>query len=172
MAGGTVAAGTVSCTNVTGTVTFTPPLSNSGTSPETTKISLTASGCTTAGSGASPVTGATASATIQSPTNGCVALTTSKPVAVAVAWSPSSVHASVASFSGYAVVTQGGDIGFGLPGTGGSATVAGSFAGTDHGAKSTAATYSNLTSTELLTACGTPAGVSSLTIASGTVAFS
>jgi hypothetical protein len=50
--------------------------------------------------------------------------------------------------------------------------VAGSFAGADSGAKSTAATYSDLTSTQVLTACGSAAGLQTLAIASGTVTFS
>jgi hypothetical protein len=172
-AGGTVAAGSVTCTNVTGTITFTPPLSNTPTGPETTHISLNATGCTTAGSSGTQVTSGTATATIQSSTNGCVSLLTSKPVAVAVAWSPSSIHATVASFGGYAIVTDATQhTGFGLPNAKGSVSVAGSFAGTDNGAKSTASTYSNLTSVQLLTACGTAAGLPALAISSGTVTFS
>jgi len=119
------------------------------------------------------VTSGTATATIQSPTNGCVSLLTSKPVAVAVAWSPGSIHATVASFSGYAIVSDAAQhIGFGLPNAKGSANVAGSFAGTDNGAKSTASTYSDLTSTQLFVDCGTAAGVPTLPIATSTVTFS
>lgn len=173
LAGGVVSTGSVTCTNVTGTITFSPPLSNTGTSPETTRLSLTATGCTTAGSSGTQVTSGTATATIQSPTNGCISLLTSKPVAVAVTWSPSSIHASVASFSGYAIVSDAAQhIGFGLPNAKGSVSVAGSFAGTDNGAKSTASTYSNITTVQLLTACGTTAGVPTLAIARGTVTFS
>ncbi|HUY22248.1 MAG TPA: hypothetical protein VMV22_07890 [Acidimicrobiales bacterium] len=172
-AGGTVATGSVTCTNVTGTITFTPPLTNSGTSAEATRISLAAAGCTTAGSTGIQVASGTATATITSPTNGCVSLLSSKPVVVAVAWSPSSIHASVASFGGYAIVTDAAQhTGFGLPNAKGTASVDGSFAGTDHGATSTAATYSSLTTTQLLTACGTTAGLAALTIASGTVTLS
>ncbi len=173
VAGGAVAAGSVTCTDVTGKITFTPPLSNTPTGPETTRLSLTATGCSTAGSSGTQVTSGTATATIQSSTNGCVSLLTSKPVVVAVAWSPSSIHASVASFGGYSIVTDTAQhTGFGLPNAKGSVTVAGSFAGTDSGAKSTASTDSNLTSVALLTACGTTAGLPELAIASGTVTFS
>ncbi len=173
VAGGAVATGSVTCTNVTGTITFTPPLSNTPTGPETTRLSLTATGCTTAGSSGTQVTSGTATATIQSSTNGCVSLLSSKPVVVAVAWSPSSIHASVASFGGYAIVTDAAQhTGFGLPNAKGSVSVAGSFAGADNGAKSTAATYSNLTSVQLLTDCGTAAGLPDLAIADGSVTFS
>jgi hypothetical protein len=172
LAGGKVATGSVTCTNVTGTIAFNPPLTNGGTSPETTSITLTASGCTPTGSSASTVTGGTATATIQSATNGCLSLLTSKPVAVAVAWSPSSIHASVATFSGYAIVTDASShIGFGLPNSGGTASIAGSFAGADNGAASKATTYSGQTQTTLLAACATAAGVPSLAILNGSVTF-
>ena len=172
LAGGTVATGSVTCTNLTGMFTFTPPLTDAGTSPETIQISLTASGCATTGSSVSQVTSATATATIKSATNGCTSLLTSKPVAVAVAWNPSSIHASVASFSGYAIVADAaGHVGFELPATGGTASVAGSFAGSDNGAKSSAAAYSGFAQTQLLTACGAAGGVPAMPIASGTVTF-
>jgi len=170
-AGGLVATGTVTCSNVSGTITFNPPLSNSGTSPETTTISLNASGCTQTGSNAQ-VTSGTATATIPGSTNACTSLLTSKPVAVGVAWTPSSVHATVATFSGYAVVmNSAGDIGFGLPASGGTASVAGSFAGSDNGSASKATTYSALTSTQLLAECGAATGMSTLAITSGTATF-
>jgi hypothetical protein len=170
LAGGTIATGGVTCTNVVGVVNFSPPLTSSGTSAETTEISLTASGCTTSGSNAAPVTGGRASATIQSTSNSCTGLLSSKPVAVAVTWAPNSIHASVASFSGYAIVPDAaGHIGFSLPGSGGTVTVAGSFAGSDNGAASKASTFSDQTTAQLLATCGTTAGVASLTIASGSV---
>jgi len=51
-------------------------------------------------------------------------------------------------------------------------SVPGSFAGSDNGAPSTASTYSDLTSIQLLSTCGTPAGLGALTIATGSVTFS
>jgi hypothetical protein len=170
LAGGTVATGSITCTNVTGTVTFNPPLTNSGTSPETTSIALNASGCTTTGSNVSVVQSGTATTTIQSTTNGCTSLLSSKPLAVAITWAPRTTHASVVSFSGYAIVNDAANhIGFGLPASGGTATVAGSFAGSDNGAASKSTTYSGLTTTQLLAACASASGVPSLALVSGSV---
>jgi len=89
---------------------------------------------------------------------------------VAVTWAPSSIHASVATFSGYSIVPDAaGHVGFSLPASGGTVTVAGSFGGSDNGATSKASTFSDQTTTQLLATCGTTAGVSSLNITSGTV---
>ena len=171
--GGTIAAGTITCNQVTGSITFDPPLSTGGTAPETTEISLTTSGCATTGSTVQ-VTSATTTATLSSATNNCASLLSSKPVAVASTYTPSSVHASVVSFSGYVIVTEAttADVGFSLPDTGGTAKVVGSFAGTDHGAKSTATIYSTMTSTQALAACATGSGLASLSLAAGVVTLS
>jgi len=95
------------------------------------------------------------------------------PVAVAVAWSPNSVHASVASFSDYIfLVDPTGHAGFGFPGTGGTANVTGSFGGTDGGKSSTVSFLSSLTNKQFLAQCATTAGVSSMSIVIGTLTLS
>lgn len=172
-AGGTIAAGSVTCSSVTGTVSFDPPLTSSGTSPETISLSLTSTGCTATGS-AAQVTGNTTTATIQAPTNDCTSLLNSQPAAVAVTWSPSSVHASVVSYSGYSIVSAPttGNVGLGLPNGGGTASVTGSFPGADKGAKSTLAIYFNVSSTQVLGICAATGGLSSLTAVSGTITLS
>lgn len=172
-AGGAVATGSITCTKVTGTITFTPPITGNGSSAESTDISLTVDGCTTTGSNVAQVTGGTATATIKTASSNCSNLLNPQPVSVAVSWSPGSVHASQASFSSDGIVSDSaGHLGFGLPGSGGTATVTGSFAGSDNGAKSSATTYSTLTAAELQSACASPAGVASLTVASGSVTLS
>jgi hypothetical protein len=95
-------------------------------------------------------------------------------VAVAASYTPSSVHASVVAFSGYAIVSAPttADVGFSLPGSGGTATVTGSFAGTDKGAKSTATIYSTMTPTQALAACAAAGGLVSLSLAAGSVTLS
>jgi hypothetical protein len=50
--------------------------------------------------------------------------------------------------------------------------VTGSFAGTDHGARSSATVYTNMTALQFHAACMSPAGVSRQTILSGTATFS
>jgi len=173
MPGGVDATGGVSCTDVTGTLAFDPPLTNGGTAPETTQITLMASACTTTRSSAQ-VTGATATATLRTPTDSCASLLVPKPVAAAVTWNPSSVHASVIEFSVYGIVNSPGtgDAGFQLPGSGGTAGVSGSFAGSDDGATSHGAIYTDLPAAQVLSSCAAPGGLASLTLASGSVTLS
>ena len=173
VAGGTAATGSVTCTDVTGGITFYPPLVNAGTSPETTSIVLSVSGCTPTGSNVSQVAGARATAIIQGADNSCTGLLTSRPIAVAFAWSPSSIHASLVSFSGFSLPTDAaGHVGFALPDKGGSASVAGSFGGTNGGASSSGSTFSSLTVAQLHSTCDTTAGLTSLTFVNGTVTLS
>ena len=163
----TLATGKVSCSKVTGTITFVPPLTNSGTSAETTKVAYTASGCTPSGSNVSTVASAQGSATITDSTNGCTGIATSKPVKLAVVWSPTTIRSTAVSYSGYKVAANAsGDYGFTLPNPGGSATVTGSFSGSG-GATSTASTYSDSTAAQIATACASSAGLASLTLTTG-----
>jgi hypothetical protein len=164
----TLATGGITCTNITGSLTFTPPLTTKGGSAESTAITLSAAGCTTQGSNVSTVTGASGSATITSTTNSCTGLLNSRALTVTMTWTPSSIRDSVVTFSGYGGVTNtSGGEGFKLPNAGGTAKVTGSFAGSDRGAGSTATTYSDQTGTQLLTACGSSAGLPSLHVSSG-----
>lgn len=164
-----VARGSVQCTGVTGSVDFAPPLTTKGTTAETTTISVTSTGCTVTGSNVNAVKSGIGSATISSPTNSCAGLLTPRPLQVHITWDPSLVHSSVVTFSGYTVDTNGpgGGGGFTLPDTGGTAKVSGSFAGSDKGAGSTAATYSSMTTNQLLAACGSSAGLASIPVTSG-----
>ena len=84
----TLATGEVTCNNITGSLTFSPPLTTKGGSSESTAIVLTAAGCTTKGSNVSTVTGATESATITSATNSCTGLLTSRALTVNIAGPP------------------------------------------------------------------------------------
>jgi hypothetical protein len=168
----TLATGGVTCTGMTGSLTFTPPLTNKGGSAESTAIALSSSGCTAKGSNVSTVTGGTASATISSTSNSCAELITSRALTINIAWAPATIRPSVLTFSGYGGTTapSGGE-GFKLPNPGGTAKVTGSFSGSDHGASSTAVALSNETTTQLLTACGSPAGLTSVQVTSGTVSL-
>jgi len=165
----TLARGGLSCTTITGSLTFSPPLTTKGVSPESTAIALTATGCTTEGSNVTNVTGGSGSATITSPTNSCTGLLNSRAIKIDLAWTPPTIRQSVLTFSGYAGASSSGNEGFTLPNAGGTAKVTGSFAGSDHGAGSTAATFSNQTGMQLLTACGSSSGLTSLQVTSGTL---
>lgn len=159
-----LATGKVTCTGITGTIAFVPPLTNSGSKAEITHVTLTASGCSTAGSNVATLTSGRGSATITDSTNSCAGITTSKPVKVTVVWTPATVRPTVVSFSGYKVAANAsGEYGFTLPDTGGSATVTGSFAGPT----ASAATYSNSTAAQIAAACGSSAGLTTLSLSSG-----
>ncbi len=165
-----IATGTVVCSNVTGALTFSPPLTTKGTSPESTMISLRAAGCVTQGSNVHAVASGQGSATISGTTNSCTNLLNPRALTVNITWAPSTVRPTVLMFSGYAAATgpSNGE-GFTLPQPKGTAKVTGSFAGSDQGAASTAATFSGDTATQLLAACGSSAGLASIQITSGNV---
>ncbi|HXX89287.1 MAG TPA: hypothetical protein VEI83_03570 [Acidimicrobiales bacterium] len=169
-----MATGGVSCTNLTGTVTFSPPLAKGGTSPETYRFSLTATGCTTTGSDVAQVVSGTAVTTVEVPTNGCASVLGRGPgKGTVITWTPSSIAPTTVSFSGSATgPNSAGDLGFAVPGPGGTATVTGSFAGADNGAHSTASAYTSFPESELRATCQGPGGLSSVTMTSGSVDLS
>lgn len=166
--------GSVSCTKITGTVKFNPPIKGftKNSNSETQSFTLTATGCkTSTGSNIKTVTKGTVSKSIKTTDTSCIGLAggSTSSYAFPVNWTSSpAANASTVDFIGFKIVTQSGtkDEGFSLPKTAGQASVAGSFAGSDKGKTSVAVAYSNETSTQLANACKT--GVSSLTIASGT----
>jgi len=162
-----VATGGVSCSQITGTVSFAPPLATSGKAAETTTVTLRASKCNTSDSDVSVVSGA-ATATINRATNACASLLTSKAITATVTWKPTSIRPTVVRFSGFSVTAdKAGDAGFALPGPGHSVDVTGSFAGADHGARSQAVVFSSQPATQPLAACAQASGLSTIVVASG-----
>ena len=84
---------------------------------------------------------------------------------------PSSVANSMITFSGHRIVTNSaGDVGFVFPNSGGTTSVTGSFAGSDHGAGSSASAYTDMTEKEVGGNCKS-SGLPSLT-GTGTVTLS
>ena len=168
-----VATGGVVCTRVTGSTSFYPPVRHIGTKPETPVFVFHASGCRTTKSNVKHVTSGNLTVSIHRASNSCVDLLLSQPSKGSGTWKPGSIHGTTASFSGFSFVhNKAGDAGFTVPNAGGTATVTGSFAGTDHGARSTATVYMNMTALQFRAACMAPAGVSRETIISGTAKFS
>jgi hypothetical protein len=173
------APGTITCTHVTGKVTFTPPLTLAGNSnTEVTKTRTTSTGCTV--SKGTPPTKGVSTATITKTTtnntaNSCTALAMAQviPVTEHVVWTHTPLIAnSTVKFSGLMPATSSaGDEGFTLPNSGGTASVTGSYPGADKGKTSTATVFSNMNATQLAAACSSTAGVASLTIASGTASL-
>ncbi len=165
-----VATGGVTCHTVTGALTFSPALTVNGSTAESTSISVNAAGCVTSGSNVSGITRGTGTATLTSTSNSCAGLLTSRPVTVDITWTPATVHPSVVTFSGYGGATgPAGGEGFLLPKAGATAKVTGSFAGSDHGAASTATAFSGETTTQLLGACESSSGLTSIAVTSGSV---
>ncbi len=165
-----VASGGVTCSNITGSLTFSPALTVKGGTAESTSITVNAAGCVTSGSNVSAITRGTGTATLTSTSNSCAGLLNSRPVTVDITWTPAVVHPSVVTFSGYGGATgpSGGE-GFMLPKSGATAKVTGSFAGSDHGAGTTATAFSGETTTQLLGACESSAGLTSIAVTSGSV---
>jgi len=155
--------GVLTCTKIKGTITFKPPLTNTGTATENTTVKITVSGCS--GGTPKPKKG-TVKQDISSPTstNACTSLETSSPETLTVKWSPSSITPSTSSYSGYDAATNGaGDEGFTLPNSGGTGSTTGSYA---EGSGSTASAYSNETESQITAACGA-GGLKKLKITSG-----
>jgi hypothetical protein len=166
---GGVATGPVDCRTMTGVASFSPPLTLSGSASETTTISLSLGSCATSGSSSAVVTNGRATLTNSTASSNCTSLLVSRPVKVAIRWTPSSVDPTTVNFSGYApsMASSGQGSGFVFPNPGGKASAAGSFAGSNRGAGSVAYAYTTAGESQLLSACQSPAGLSSVAISSG-----
>lgn len=168
------APGTITCTHVSGTVTFTPPLTLAGNAnSEVTKVRTTSTGCTVS-KGTAPTKGVSNSTITKTTTNNtansCTGLQTSVPVTEHVVWTHTPLIAnSTVNFSGLMPATEAGsmDAGFKLPDTGGTASVTGSYPGADHGKTSTATVFTTMTAGQIVTVCQSTAGLASLKIDAG-----
>jgi len=164
-----VATGSVSCEAVTGSLAFSPALSATGTRPETTTIALKATGCTTSNSSASSLTGGATTVTVHSPTSACSGVLTLRSLALTIRWQPVAIRPSVVHFSEYSIVSSPtGSGGFAFPNPGGSATVVGSFTGSDRGATSTASVFFSPSVAQILAVCRS-SGLASLQVVAGHV---
>src|ERR1700722_15096245 len=72
-----VATGSITCSSLSGSATFSPALTLIGSSPETTNITLQATGCTTSGSNVAHVTSGAAVTVEKLASNGCTSLLSS-----------------------------------------------------------------------------------------------
>ncbi len=190
------ATGSVSCgnigtgvTGISGTITFSPPLVNGGTAPETTTISIKLKKCTTTGSNvptsATKILKGKDSQIISSTgsMDDCAGLATSTPQVLTVKWKYknasgvkiANVNPTTIVFPGYTTNASAspwaaGDAGFQLPGspsTGTPVNSGTSFAGSDSGASSDSVAYLNVTEAQFLAACGTPGGFASASFTQG-----
>ena len=152
--------GKVTCSTITGSISFKPALKTTG--PFTTEKSsakITLSGCT----GGTPTpSGGKVSQTLSSATstNNCTSLATGTSEQITVKWK-GGIAPTTTAFPPYKTGTNGaGDAGFVLSG----GTTTGSYAGSG----ATASVYSNMTEAAILAACGTSKGLAKLTLSSGT----
>lgn len=145
--------GLVSCTKLTGTVTFKPPLKNATQTIVTTTKS-TGTGCTSTGT---KVTSFTSSSTGKPTATNCGNQTKPTAATFKIVYVPSTVAGS--TFTGTAT---GGASSKGFA----QFTLSGKVTGSFPSAKATALAVTSTTLSAFVTACG-KAGVSSLTITSG-----
>jgi hypothetical protein len=160
--------GSVACSGVSGMVTFNPPLTDGGTSPEVALAQVTLTGCVGADGATSPDAGY-GTVSLFTPTDDCASLDSGgAPIAtsLAVGWSPTTLGTSAIGFSGFSLLSNG-DAGFSLGGAG--TSVSGSYPGDDAGASTTATAFSTMSTAEIAAACGSADGLESLTLAGGSL---
>lgn len=167
------AAGTLKCSKSNGSITFTPALTTSGNAnSEVTAIKLTLTGCV-ASNGHNPTKGVLTSTitttTTDNSANSCTQLAVSKASTSKIKWTITPVIANTTlMFSGFTSANNAaGDAGYTEPNVGGTASVTGSYPGTNGGATSTGSLYTNQTSAQILTTCGSTGGVASLAVTTG-----
>jgi hypothetical protein len=159
--------GTLSCTNVSGTVTFTPPLSQNGSSSESDRIHLAFGRCVASGGGASPSAGRTSGVYNQLPSNNCTDLATGgAAITITIHWAPTHDGVSALTLLGPYTESTGanGKVGFTDEGS-----VTGSYSGLDNGMSSTANVLSNMKAEQIQKECSSKAGLKSLKIVAGTL---
>jgi hypothetical protein len=157
------ASGTITCSKVTGTVKYTPPLTDT---PGTVKMSVSlklakcvvtppaSGGDVTARKGCCK-NSATSTVTL---TGGCSELTGGTGVSSTwkVTWTKPKAPKTVVNFSGFAATTNGsGDFGLSYPESGGTGTATGSYA--ESGV--TQQLFFNMTPAQISTACASPSGL-------------
>jgi len=147
----TTGTGFVSCSKITGTITFKPALKNGGTSKETTTTKTTETGCSGGTPNPTKVTGVS---THTSTNNSCTGLASASSVTIKLTYTPT---VSPSTFTGTATPTTSPP-GFKLSGS-----VSGSYAAPT----ASATVVLKQTEAQILAACKSSGGLKSLTIKSG-----
>jgi hypothetical protein len=173
-----VANDSVTCADVSGTVTFSPPLTLSGTTDhsQTTTVTASLKKCTVTGANPAKITKATVSGTIVDPstTGSCTGLAGASTVSgsLTTTWSSKDIltpgDTSTTTFNqdvGSTYTKGKNSYGlFEIPGAGGIIGVSGDFTGSNGGATSSIEAQTKDTDAEIATQCEAPGGLSSLTI--------
>jgi hypothetical protein len=169
---GSATTDTVSCTKIAGSVKFSPALTSKGYTDgvTTTTVTATLSGCTAKGTYSVKVTGGSVTGTIKS-TKGkggtCTGLA-AKSITDAGTLTTKWTATPAVPNSGLNIKSIAGGVKnnhgtFTIPGTT-KGTAAGSFQGTNKGASDKTVAQTTDTTSQLLTACGSSKGLSSLAI--------
>jgi hypothetical protein len=170
-----VATGSITCSSVSGSVTYHPAEHHVGTVPVRIAIVFRTSHCITTGSNVKRVTGGSLSEVVVKPTNACASGIYSHTVHATGTWTAPrmKLRSSTGTFSGFDFAfAANGDVGVAIPNVGGTAHITGSFAGHNHGATSSAVAYINLTAQQVRAACLSSRGLTSLKITGGRATFS
>ena len=173
-----VANGTVSCTTLAGSVTFTPPLETTGDTKRAkaaVRLSLKTCHYTTTNIGHGTVTGTDTvpitTITSNKSANACANLSNLRPIAQTIVWHDSNgtpIAPTIVAFSGFdplynpSPLGSSSYLGFHLPqNVNGKASIApgGSFAGIDAGASSQANIWADITFGALTRECGAAGGL-------------
>jgi hypothetical protein len=153
------------CSQLVGSVSFSPALTTSGTAAEHMAVALSAKGCVSPPNGP-PVSGGSIKGTIKGGTSSCLGVLKASNTTISIVWDPKALGTSVVSLSSSIRLTgtKSGEEGF-MVGNG--AHLHGTFAGPDGGSQTRATIYSTLTPSQILAACGAPNGLRQMQIVSG-----
>jgi hypothetical protein len=175
-AGKVARAGTIDCTAVTGKLTFSPPMRLHLSVPESMHISLrlASKDCVRSESAAHMGRQSISSTTLGGP-NQCTELFTGGthvPTVWRTRWASRSTMASLSSFTAIlGLTTSASKQEWEVPGTSGTASGSGSYVGSDSGTSTTFTFASNKTQAQMLAACSSRRGLSSIKIVSGSAYF-
>jgi len=174
---GTTGTGSVTCSALSGSVTFKPPLkgTTANTLTEVQTYKLTVTKCKTTGSNIHTVTKGTTTEVKHTTDTSCHGLIAGSTTAYTfpVVWTSSpAANSSTVGFSGDSPAVVGGKAAFKLPNTGGTSAVSGSFPGSNAGATSHGEGITAQTPGALLAPCSTSGGLKTIKIVKGNLTLS
>lgn len=164
---------TISCTNVTGKIKFSPAITTNGGSPLSSSVKLKISGCTTAGISGPIVKSGLATGTLHTASNSFSGLngTIASTGTIYIVWKTKG-NKLINSWSSVSVnaITAGTDANVTFDIKKGDSSVTGSFTGGDDGANSEITSVEDTVSS-LIGPLSGKKGIKSLTVQSGSLAL-
>jgi hypothetical protein len=161
---------TITCTTVSGTAKFSPPITtNEAAGSTTTTVKATLGGCTVSGVTATVSKGTVKGSFTSNPhaagTNGCNALAGASPQSgsLTTKWTSSpkltSGNSVTAVTQVYGTIAADGNAEFEIPGPGGTSSGTGSFQGSNGGASDESNAESTVAATALIATCESAKGL-------------